>query len=229
MLCRQLVTNNPEEMWFIFGGQPIHFSLLEFHQVIGLLCAPFPPPETLVPATTHCEGSSPYWYKLIGGKLGGVTVKEIVERLKSEPTMPAWRKFHLALVVLVEGVLICKSQPVKSFVDVVEMVKNVTFFLNYPWGRLSFQRLVRTIRVGTFIPNTPSLIAKLKQSSIAVQGFPLSFQLLTFAQVPPLHLPHSDVPYTFLDQHLSRLPKCKSFRTENIMAIERAPDVSSLL
>lgn len=174
MLCKQLVTNNPEELWFVFGGQPIRFSLLEFHQVIGLLCAPFPPPEILVPATTHCEGSSPYWYKLISGKLGAVTVKEIVARLKFEHTMPAWRKFYLALVILVEGVLVCKSQPVKPSVDVVEMVKNVNFFLNYPWGRQSFQRLVRTIRVGTFIPDTTSLIAKHKQSSIVVHGFPLS-------------------------------------------------------
>ncbi|CAL9243197.1 unnamed protein product, partial [Arabidopsis halleri] len=120
---------------------------MEFQQATGLPCGPFPPAAALEAAANHAEDESPYWYKLIGGKLGCITVKQIVERLKREPNMPAWQKFRLALIVLVEGVLLCRNQPVRPAVEVVEMVKDIDFFLNYPWGRHSFQRIMRSVRL----------------------------------------------------------------------------------
>ena len=66
--------------------------------------------------------------------------------------MPRWRKFQIALDVLVEGVLLSESHTVRPSVEVVEMVKNVPFFLKYPWGRHSFFRTLRYTKVGlTFV------------------------------------------------------------------------------
>ncbi|XP_023635196.1 uncharacterized protein LOC111829656 isoform X2 [Capsella rubella] len=109
MLCRQLHTDNSDETWFLFAGQPIRFSLMEFEQITGLCCAPFPAASDLEPVTTHSEGSAPYWYTLIGRKLGGATVEDLLSLLKSDANMPAWRKFRLALIVIVEGILLCRK------------------------------------------------------------------------------------------------------------------------
>jgi len=41
LLCRQLVTKHKYEMWTIFGGQPLRFSLVEFGSITGLSCGEF--------------------------------------------------------------------------------------------------------------------------------------------------------------------------------------------
>lgn len=229
MLCRQLHTTNAAEMWFVFGGQPLRFSLKEFHDATGLSCCDFPPQSELEAATTHADGSSPYWYQLIGGTPGAVTVKELLARLKQEPTMASWRKFRLCLVVIVEGILLCRSQPVKASVEVVEMVKDIDFFLKYPWGRHSFHRILRTAKVGSYILDTASLVAKLRQSSVAIHGFPLAIQLFVFKYIPLLlkYLPHAGEEFNFLDQVIPRLPKCKSYHSSNILHVEYSRQVCS--
>lgn len=138
-----------------------------------------------------------------------------------------WRKFRLSLIVIVEGLLLCRTQPLKPSVEVVEMVKNVDYFLNYPWGRVSFERILRMVKIGDYIDDTASLIKKLKQSSMVVHGFPLALQLFAFRTLPVLlkYLPHAEDESTFLDQVLSRLPKCKSFHTSNILEVEKDPKV----
>ena len=227
MLCRQLHTTNSEELWFVFAGQPLRFSLTEFHEVTGLDCSPLPAERDLAAATTHAEGSAPYWYSLIGGTLGSVTVKELLRRLKSEPAMPSWRKFRLALVVIVDGILLTRTHPVKASPEVVEMVKDIDFFLSYPWGRHSFHRMLRMVKVGPYIEDTSSLVGKLKQSSLAVHGFPLSIQLFAFKIILAFLslLRNGDEKYTFLHQRIPCLLKCTTYHTSNILSLEKKIDV----
>ena len=98
MLCRQLHTTNNDELWFVFGGQPLRFSLTEFHEVTGLDCSALTSEIELASATTHAEGSAPYWYTLIGGKPGFVTMKELVRWLKCEPDMASCANFGSLLL-----------------------------------------------------------------------------------------------------------------------------------
>lgn len=42
LLNRQLVTKKKYEMWMVFGGQPIHFSLAEFREIYYLPSGEFP-------------------------------------------------------------------------------------------------------------------------------------------------------------------------------------------
>ncbi|XP_010461516.1 PREDICTED: uncharacterized protein LOC104742234 [Camelina sativa] len=225
MLCRQLYTENIDELWFVFGGHPLRFSLQEFEDVTGLRCYPLPLENELTAATTHCEGDSPYWYTLLGGTLGSLTVKEIVSRLKSESNMPMWGKFRLCLIVIVEGILLCRNQPVKPSAEVVEMVKDVDFFKKISWGRHSFTRLLRMVKVGSYLPTSVSLLAKLKKSSMSVHGFPLAIQLFAFTYVPLLlkYLPHGRDMSTFLDEVVVILPKCKSSHTTTIFDVGNDP------
>ncbi|EFH38510.1 predicted protein [Arabidopsis lyrata subsp. lyrata] len=62
---------------------------------------------------------------------------------------------------------------------------------------------------------------------MAVHGFPLAIQLFTFRSIPLLlqYLPHSEDDSTFLHKTLTRLPKCKSFHTSNILAVENDPSM----
>ena len=115
LLCRQLFTEEIDATWFVFAGQPLRFSLKEFEEITGLCCSEYPSAAEVCSATSYADGESPYWNKLIGGQLGSTTVKSLVARLKSDSDMPSWRKFQIALVVIVEGVLLSASQPASLF------------------------------------------------------------------------------------------------------------------
>jgi len=192
LLCRQLFTSEVDATLFVFAGQPLRFSLKEFEQVTSLCCYEYLSTAEVHSATSYADGESPYWYKLIGGQLGSTTVKSVVSGLKSDCAMPSWRKFQISLVLIVEGVLLSASQLVRPSVEVVEMVKNVDFFLNYPWERHSFSRTLRLMKVGSHIRSEECLIRKLNQLSLALHGLPLALQLFAFRYIPLLrtHLPH---------------------------------------
>ncbi|OAP09162.1 hypothetical protein AXX17_AT2G05480 [Arabidopsis thaliana] len=188
----QLFTSEVDATLFVFAGKPLRFSLKEFEQVTSLCCSEYPSAAKVRSATSYADGESPYWYKLIGGQLGSATVKSVVSGLKSDCAMPSWRKFQISLVVIVEGALLSASQPMRPFVEVVEIVKNIDFFLNYPWERHSFSRTLRLMKVGSHIQSEECLIKKLNQLSLALHGFPLALQLFGFRYIPLLrtHLQH---------------------------------------
>lgn len=225
-LCRQLITHNSHEMWFTFGGYPVRFSLVEFEQLTGLPCGPYPDKKTLAAAQTPGDKESAYWYTLFGD-VKNITIEEIVTMLKTQPSMPGWRKLRLVLLVIVEGVLICGTQPIRPSFPVVEMVKNLEVFYSYPWGRHAFEQTLRMVKVGRKVRNPYLLIKKLKQPSLVVHGFPISIQLLLFQSIPLLrrYLPLSDDDQSFFDCELPLLPNLKTFHTTNILQLENDKQV----
>ncbi|XP_023640326.1 uncharacterized protein LOC111831048 [Capsella rubella] len=68
ILCRSLHTDKQHEIWFVFGGQPIRFSLREFALITRLPCGPFPDQETILKSQTLCNTRESYWQKLFGKK-----------------------------------------------------------------------------------------------------------------------------------------------------------------
>ncbi|XP_023634652.1 uncharacterized protein LOC111829561 isoform X1 [Capsella rubella] len=50
MLCRQLCTPHSDALCFVYGGQPLRFSLVEFEQLTGLSCASSPPTTDILAA-----------------------------------------------------------------------------------------------------------------------------------------------------------------------------------
>lgn len=220
-LSRQLTTSNTHELWFVFGGQPIRFSLREFGKITGLSCGPYPLESGIVSATSNANMVCPYWYTLIGPN-PETTVSQIVTMLKSERDMPGWRKLRLALIVIVEGILSCGTQPIRPRTWVVEMVRNLEVFLAYPWGRHAFERTIRMVKLGKKVKRLSILKQKLKQRSLVLHGFPIAIQLFLFQSIPLLLrcLPDSNDDQTFVDGKATTLPMLKTYHTHNILHVE---------
>ncbi|KAG7547470.1 hypothetical protein ISN44_As12g027110 [Arabidopsis suecica] len=225
-LCRQIVSHNSHEIWFTYGGHPLRFSILEFESLTGLLCGPYPSKSKIGAAQSNCEGEAPYWYTLLG-RNENPTVIDIVSILKNSPTMPGWKKLRLVLIIIVEGILLCGTQPIRPSFPIVEMVKDLEFFFNYPWGRHAFERTVRMLKVGDKVRSQSHLLNKLKQHSLAIHGFPMAIQLLLFKSIPALlqYLPGADDLRTFLDKPVAVLPPLKTFHSENILQLENSRDL----
>ncbi|XP_010449823.1 PREDICTED: uncharacterized protein LOC104731997 isoform X2 [Camelina sativa] len=142
--------------------------------------------------------------------------------------MDGKRRLRLALIVIVEGILVCDSSKVRASKDVAEMLKDLDAFVNYPWGRRSFERTIETVNVGMFKRTPDVLCKKLMGSHTATHGFTLAFQLFFLKAIPLLetHLPETDAELTFTDRCVKHLTKLMSYHNANIIQIESDKNVS---
>ncbi|CAD5314166.1 unnamed protein product [Arabidopsis thaliana] len=127
------------------------------------------------------EGGVPF-LRLFGEKRM-VTIGDVLEMLQKKK-LSSWKKLCLALIVIVDGVVVCNDQ---SFVtlDFVEMLNDIDFFLEYPWGRKAFLATIRRFGPPKDAPNPLGKLKKrLKQKTSACYGFPLALQLQVFESIP---------------------------------------------
>ncbi|KFK44901.1 hypothetical protein AALP_AA1G317600, partial [Arabis alpina] len=200
LLCRQVLTKKKYELWTVFGGHPLRFSLAEFGYITGLECGDFPEEYKPNPADEITAADVPYWRKSIGDNFDA-TLEDIHEMLSSDD-MPGWRRLGLALILLVDGVLIARHQKQRTVPTpkYVAMLEDVEAFMRFPWGRESFLRTAKCM-----IPAQPQsppvskrkkvvreadpvaeLQRRLQQKTVHLEGFPLALQLLALKAIPAL-------------------------------------------
>lgn len=68
MLTRQLITKKRFELWHVFGGQPLRFSLAEFDHVTGLPCGEFEAGYVVDDQARVKNSDFVFWDRLFGGK-----------------------------------------------------------------------------------------------------------------------------------------------------------------
>ncbi|XP_024013624.1 uncharacterized protein LOC18021038 [Eutrema salsugineum] len=180
LLSRQLVTTKKHEIWFLFGGQPLRYSIREFKEITGLNCNP-------EPDSTEEEddvGKTGIWKDLFG-RAKAMNVFDVLEMLK-DPDLPRWKRLPLALIVLVDGVLFCNSKNLAFTEKYVAMLTDLDKFMLYPWGRVSFNKTVSRFQAPKAITDAEKrenpvtrLRRQLKQKTSACYGFPLLLQLMT--------------------------------------------------
>ncbi|XP_010511412.1 PREDICTED: uncharacterized protein LOC104787508 [Camelina sativa] len=155
------------------------------------------------------------------------------KRLPKSKKMDAARRLQLALIVIVEGILLCDSSTVRASKKTVEMVKDVEAFAKYLWGRLSFGKTIKMVKVGDKVDCVDKLVDKLNQSHTATHGFTLAFQLLIFHAIPLLekYLPEASDELTFTDPSVLQLTMLKTFHNSTIAQTEIDPtlQVQSIL
>ncbi|KAG7594891.1 Ulp1 protease family C-terminal catalytic domain [Arabidopsis thaliana x Arabidopsis arenosa] len=241
MLCRGLYTRKKHELWFVFAGKPFRFSLREFHILTGLPCHQYAAQADILKSQKPLvpKPKKGYWEILFGKDKPVVLIKDIVEWLRADKNLPPasrmeeWRRLRLALIVIVDGIIICSSQPVKASEQVVEMVRNLETFELFPWGRESFLLTMRMVKVSTKVKSRSDLISKFNQSHSSTHGFTIAFQLLMFKAIPALekYLPDSDDEQTFADRSVLQLAPLKTFHNSNIMETEKIAglDIAPLL
>lgn len=118
----------------------------------------------------------------------------------------------MALIVIVEGILLCNSQHVRASKEIVEMVKDLEQFQQYPWGRESFLLTISQVKVGNKVESLEELLSKFDQVSTATHGFTIALQLMILKSIPQFEeiLPNSDDVATFTDMSIFELVACKT-------------------
>ncbi|CAA7042810.1 unnamed protein product [Microthlaspi erraticum] len=232
----ELVTKKKHELWTVFGGNPIRFSLVEFKRVTGLKCGKFPRSEddeegTGQPQTKPGEMSK-MWTDLFNRKDSSVTVDDAIAMLKA-PDVAEWKRLPLALIILVDGVLLCRDKALYITPAYVDILCDIEYFLDYPWGRESY-----VMTISRFIPLPHEFLdgdedpldemrARLRQQTSACFGFPLALQLFAFEAIPMLvrQIPQPEKTDTFLTDPSA----CEKTQTilylNSIVEVEEDPEV----
>ncbi|XP_002894339.2 uncharacterized protein LOC9330400 [Arabidopsis lyrata subsp. lyrata] len=228
LICRQLVTKKRYEMWMVFGGHPLRFGLREFYRITGLECGKYPKKKAVEKVLTVKKGCTSVWKTLFGAK--SPTIDDLVVSLKTEKKMPGWKRLALALIIIVDGVLICQKQRVRPVSKTVEMTKDLDFFCKYPWGRLAFNRTLDRIARFKSAKKIEDVIIGCKQQSYMVYGFPLALQLFAFQTIPSLRklVPSSTNVNLFTQRSIKNLAKMHPIRTSSILECEAADQVCTL-
>lgn len=125
LLSRQLITNMRREIWKVFRGKPLRFSLREFHIISGL-CYSLLPSEDVIQAKV--SSGSTMWTRLFDPDDGVHSISEVLDMMRN-PYLDNWKLLPLALLVIVDGILICSNKNLKITSDAVAMLGDIDFFL----------------------------------------------------------------------------------------------------
>lgn len=173
LLTRQLDVVKRHEIWVVFAGKPFRFSLRDFGIVTGLNCRPLPPLDQLL---VKCPpGVTPYWFTLFGGE-EFVTAEMLLAKLRRPRSLTTELRVKYACLLLVDGLLCRRSFNMKIPKEHVEMIRSLEVFLNYPWGRYSFDMTMQCIK--------SRAVNQLAQATVAIQGFIHALQLVFVEAVP---------------------------------------------
>ncbi|CAA7051311.1 unnamed protein product [Microthlaspi erraticum] len=97
LLCRQLLSKKHHEMWTVFGGHPLRFSLSEFVSVIDLYCGEFLEgydPDWHPPTM---KGPDKWWRKFIEDD-SKTTLRDISTSLRKGEVEDSDQKLSLCLI-----------------------------------------------------------------------------------------------------------------------------------
>ncbi|KAF2571533.1 hypothetical protein F2Q70_00001872 [Brassica cretica] len=176
ILTRSIVTVKKNEAWFHFAGQPMKFSIREFHMVTGLKC------------NGEVEGPrGEYEWDLLKGRTRKLS--DVLNQLKKTRVDASDERVCLAMLLLVESILLPKNNKGTFPLEYVNKAKDMM----YPWGRDANLVLLRSIQkaVANHLEDT---------SKFELQGYPLVFHLWILESIPLLRdkfinwAPTVDVP-----------------------------------
>ncbi|VVB14616.1 unnamed protein product [Arabis nemorensis] len=122
----------------------------------------------------------PYWFTLFGGE-ENMTREKLASLLKRPKNLSSELRVKYACLLLVDGLFCRRSLHMKKH---AEMIRNLDYFLNYPWGRHSFDMTMQCIKSRSF--------TQLAQSTVDVQGFMHALQLVVLQAVPAASLAVGD-------------------------------------
>lgn len=175
LLSRQLKVAKKNEAWFLFAGKPVRFSIREFGLVTGLNCRNYPPHMKRKSKKNISE--KPYWGELFGS-MTEVPVSYVINMLKKKTVPDREMRIKYALLALVSAVILPTSHNPRILKEYAEKIKEIDQFLDYSWGRASFEMLISSIKERDEV--------SLSQKTIALKGFVLSIQLVMIEAAPSL-------------------------------------------
>lgn len=179
MLLRE-VSSNDFEMHFLVGGSEGRFSMKEFALITGLNCGKYPRLDISQKDEdeTVCDA-------LLNGETR-FTNQQLEKAFVAADTANDMQMVKLAMLYFLECVLLGKERKVLIDSSHIHMVDHFETFNNYPWGRMSCNTTLSSMRralkdrVQKF-QTKQATKADHKEEKYSLLGFPYAFQVSKYA------------------------------------------------
>ncbi|XP_024003646.1 uncharacterized protein LOC112081434 [Eutrema salsugineum] len=180
-LTRMLEVEKDNEIWVLFAGKPIRFSLREFKIVTGLCCGKYPPS-----GKKRRRSNGEHFYEQLFGGARDVSAEKVLQMLQSWSVNDRETRLRYACLLIVDAILLPSFHfpRVKIDVDHAEMVEDINAFVAYPWGRVSYEIIMESLLTRDF--------AQFATANVVVQGFVPAIQMVVLEAAPAI-LEDSDV------------------------------------
>ncbi|XP_024956860.2 uncharacterized protein LOC112498961 [Citrus sinensis] len=174
-LLLRYVRSTDKAMYFKIGQKECRFSMLEFALITGLKC--HKEHDLLV----HEKDNTDSICDVFMGGNHEFTQKQLQKAFSTAQSNDDTLMVKFAMLYFLESVLLGK-EPKNKIDDLhIRLLDNFKEFNNYPWGRLSFEATMlslkntvtrRSKRIGSLDPNT--------EEKYSLYGFPFAFQVWTY-------------------------------------------------
>ncbi|CAA7048824.1 unnamed protein product [Microthlaspi erraticum] len=141
MMCRQLITEKKYEIWCVFGGRPLRFSLQEFYAVTGLKYKD----EDGIRDSEEWKDDNGFWSKLLKRK-DKISIKMLLDN--HLPRVKVWNnidRIRFVYVCVIAGLVLAKHETKEIPHKYIKLAMDIGKVQSYPWGLDAFELLADSI------------------------------------------------------------------------------------
>ncbi|XP_031263579.1 uncharacterized protein LOC116121772 isoform X2 [Pistacia vera] len=169
MLLHSVKCNKNKEMWFVVDEKPLHFGMMEYALVTGLGCGKLPDkPE--VDAIRKSPGAIRFRKKVLQGVK--CIIGHVLEKRLETVRFNDREKIKMCLVLFLHSILLVGDSTKAVENDWFLFASDLEFFNSYPWGRISFERTIKSLKKLDMTLKQSQWVGKDKLSMYNLFGFP---------------------------------------------------------
>ncbi|CAL9222787.1 unnamed protein product [Arabidopsis halleri] len=151
-LSNQLPIESGYEIWSLIEGYPLRFSLHEFSDITGLNCDAIDEEDKV--DVDHRK----FWAELEVDASKGPNWKELNMALKKCRGWSYGKRKMLGLLFVLNVGILGKSRSSRIPLEYAKRVFDSEAFERYPWGRIGFKSLIKSIKVVSYENRSYGLI-----------------------------------------------------------------------
>ena len=174
MLMHSVKCKKKNEMWFVVEGKPLRFGMMEYALVTGLGCGKVPTKAEADVVRTSAGAINFCKNVLKGAK--SITGKVLEKRLSTVRFSDA-EKIKVCLILFLHSILLAGDSTKAIEKDWLLFVSDLEFFNSYPWGRISFERTIKSLKKPDMALKHAEWGGKAKPSTYNLFGFPWAMQV----------------------------------------------------
>ncbi|ESQ30811.1 hypothetical protein EUTSA_v10012042mg [Eutrema salsugineum] len=170
MLTFQIVCKQRYEIWSLIGTTPVQFLLHEFEEITGLNCGYV---DDLAVTDLELSDDMQAFWELMGVDVeSGPSTIEIIEACSNCSSWSRDDRLWLGYLGIYAGFIVATRPGLSTNVNHARLVMDLEGFKKFPWGRIGFQHLIKSVK------------EKYLSKNIHIEGFVQALQVWVYYALP---------------------------------------------
>ncbi|ESQ47206.1 hypothetical protein EUTSA_v10028061mg [Eutrema salsugineum] len=170
MLTFQIVCKQRYEIWSLIGTTPVRFSLHEFEEITGLNCGYVD--DLALTDLALVDDMRAFWELMGVVAESGPSTTKIIEACSNCSSWSRDDSLRLGYLGIYAGFIVATRPGSSTNVNHARLVMDLEGFKEFPWGRIAFQHLIKSVKEKDLSKN------------IHIEGFVQALQVWVYYALP---------------------------------------------